>query len=213
MFPVPSAADGELASGTGASGATGVSGSSSGNGESSALAATGSLSVHGAPAAASDTEHSERALADAPALTGEADPAKGGVVVPIAGNTGEVNRLPIFESVESEWFRRGRKGAGRAVATAATSGWASPADPGWQAAEAAAAPVTGGTAKSGLPKRVPRANLVPGTVSGETASPPPPVRSATVTKDRLASFQRGVREARAAVRDCDTSVGEENSGI
>jgi len=215
VFPMPSAADGELASGTGAIGATGVSGSSSGNGESSAPAATGSLSVHGAPAA-SDTEHSERALADAPALTGEADPAKGGVVVPLAGNTGEVNRLPIFESVESEWFRRGRKGADRAVATeatAATSGWTSPADPGWQAAEAAAAPVTGGTTKSGLPKRVPRANLVPGTVSEETTSPPPPARSAAVTKDRLASFQRGVREARAAVRDRDTSVGQENSGI
>jgi len=57
VFPVPSAADGELASGTEAIGATGVSGSSSGNGESSAPAATGSLSVHGAPTAASDTEH------------------------------------------------------------------------------------------------------------------------------------------------------------
>ena len=54
------------------------------------------------------------------------------MVVPLAGNTGEVNRLPIFESVESDWFRRGRKGVGRAVATeatAATSGWTSPADP------------------------------------------------------------------------------------
>src|SRR5262249_23939193 len=34
-----------------------------------------------------------------------------GVLVPPATIPGEENRLPIFESVESDWFRRGRLGS------------------------------------------------------------------------------------------------------
>ena len=65
----------------------------------------------------------------------------------------------------------------------------------------ASAPVSGGTTIAGLPKRVPRANLVPGGV-GETApAPPTPARSASQARDRLANYQRGVREGRAAAQD------------
>ncbi|MBO0809847.1 MAG: hypothetical protein J2P32_16250, partial [Actinobacteria bacterium] len=60
----------------------------------------------------------------------------------------------------------------------------------------------------GLPKRVPKANLVPGGVTGE-AAPQIPVRSASLTRDRFASFQRGIREARAAVSEGGTD--EEDS--
>ena len=147
------------------------------------------------------------------------------VVVPPAGPDGQGNRLPIFESVESDWFRRGRHSADRpnsgAAATAAaaaaapengnnTGGWsASAADEGWRAAEASSKPASGGVTLSGLPKRVPKANLVPGTVgaSAESAAPAP-VRSAAVTRQRFASFQRGVREARAAVNSEDDAGGE-----
>ncbi len=146
------------------------------------------------------------------------------VVVPPAGPDGQGNRLPIFESVESDWFRRGRhsadrpnSGAGAAGAAAAaapesnnTGGWsASAADEGWRAAEAVSKPASGGVTLSGLPKRVPKANLVPGTV-GASAEPaaPPPVRSAAVTRQRFASFQRGVREARAAANSEDDAGGE-----
>jgi hypothetical protein len=56
----------------------------------------------------------------------------------------------------------------------------------------------------GLPKRVPKANLVPGGVGGGTApAAPAPARSAAQTRERLAKFQRGVREARAASQDDD----------
>jgi signal transduction histidine kinase len=144
------------------------------------------------------------------------------VVVPPAGPDGQGNRLPIFESVESDWFRRGRhsadrpnSGAATAAAAAApesnnTGGWsASAADEGWRAAEAVSKPASGGVTLSGLPKRVPKANLVPGTV-GANAEPaaPPPVRSAAVTRQRFASFQRGVREARAAANTEDDAGGE-----
>ncbi len=139
------------------------------------------------------------------------------VVVPPAGPAGEGSRLPIFESVESDWFRRGRHSADRANSGAAapdsnstdTDGWAaSAADEGWRAAEAVSKPASGGVTLSGLPKRVPKANLVPGTVGANAEATPPPVRSAAVTRQRFASFQRGVREARAAVNTEDDAGGE-----
>ncbi len=135
-------------------------------------------------------------------------PAQHGVVVPPPASLGEENRLPIFESVESDWFRRGRHGtdhparAGTGAVSTTTSDWTSPADAGWEAAEVAHAPVSGGTTAVGLPKRVPKANLVPGGVGGGTApAVPAPARSASQTRERLAKFQRGVREGRAAAGD------------
>jgi signal transduction histidine kinase len=155
-------------------------------------------------------------------LGGSSDPgqARREVVVPPAGPAGEGNRLPIFESVESDWFRRGRHSADRPSSGAPapetsngnnTGGWtASAADEGWRAAEAVSKPASGGVTLSGLPKRVPKANLVPGTVgaSAEAAATPPPVRSPSVTRQRFASFQRGVREARAAANGDDDAGGE-----
>jgi signal transduction histidine kinase len=146
-------------------------------------------------------------------------PARREVVVPPAGPASEGNRLPIFESVESDWFRRGRHSADRPNSGAPapetsngnnTGGWAaSAADEGWRAAEAVSKPASGGVTLSGLPKRVPKANLVPGTVGASAeASAPPPVRSPAVTRQRFASFQRGVREARAAANSDDDAGGE-----
>jgi signal transduction histidine kinase len=158
---------------------------------------------------------------------GAASPAHT-VIVPPAPDGAADNRLPIYESVESDWFRRGRSAAtsapSRAVAGAgpgqpatpshpATPGngngngaraatpepvsWTSPADAGWQAAEVAFAPVTAGTTVAGLPKRVPKANLVPGAAGPSPLSHTlPPVRTAAQTRDRFASYQQGVRKAR-----------------
>ena len=54
---------------------------------------------------------------------------------------------------------------------------------------------------AGLPRRVPRANLVPGSVTsggGQEPEAGTPARSAESVRNRMASFQRGVREGRAA---------------
>jgi signal transduction histidine kinase len=137
------------------------------------------------------------------------------VIVPPAEGSGEEHRLPIFEAVESDWFRRGRQAVGRSSRVAEPSngaaepsngaaepsnGWASPADDGWRAAEVVHTPSSGGVTSAGLPKRVPQANLVPGAVSGAagSSSAPAPARSAAATRDRFASFQRGIRQGRAA---------------
>ncbi len=171
-------------------GAGAVSAEEAGAAGSSPVVEPGSVPVLGAPVAG----------VGVPVLGGDdTGGSLGGVVVPPVIGGGEENRLPIFESVESDWFRRGRHGADRPAVSAGVSGsWSSPGDEGWLAAEVAYAPVSSGVTVAGLPKRVPRANLVPGGVgAGEVPPPPASARSASQARDRLASFQRGVREGRA----------------
>jgi signal transduction histidine kinase len=151
----------------------------------------------------------------------------GDVVVPPAEHVAAQNRLPIFEAVESDWFRRGRSGLGGwpgpqdGGASSPSVGtpipevsWSTPSDQGWEAAAAVAAPSTGGTTGAGLPKRVPQANLVPGAASAasdQAEAEPAPARSASATRDRFASFQRGSREGRAAAATGDNWPDEEDS--
>jgi hypothetical protein len=136
-----------------------------------------------------------------------------GVIVPPTASPAAASRLPIFESVESDWFRRSRRGSDTPDTGTPTEAWSSPADDGWQAAEVAQAPVSSGLTPAGLPQRVPKANLVPGRagLAGDATQPAPP-RSAAQTQQRLASFQRAVREARAAAQAGDTGQGEEGTG-
>jgi signal transduction histidine kinase len=121
------------------------------------------------------------------------------VTIPPSVGAATDQRLPIFDSLESDWFRRSGKPLTSAAATAAGQAWNSPADEGYRAARIVASPEAGETTTAGLPKRVPRANLVPGSVGGgEETEGAPPVRSADTIRNRMSSFQRGVREARAA---------------
>ncbi|MEW9532994.1 nitrate- and nitrite sensing domain-containing protein [Microbispora sp. NPDC049125] len=122
--------------------------------------------------------------------------------------------LPIFAAVESDWFRKvdgpGEQGDSDGEAPQART-WSSPADAGWQAAKAASEPALGGVTSSGLPKRVPKANLVPGSATAAPASPdsvaapaapatPPPTLSPERVRSRLSSFQQGIRQGRAVAR-------------
>jgi len=139
-----------------------------------------------------------------PVAGGDGAAAGSPVIVPPAAAAGPDNRLPIFEAVESDWFRRGRLSVDRSVPVPepAPDGWSSPSDEGWRAAEVAQAPVSAGFTGAGLPKRVPNANLVPGGVAPLAAAPPAlPARSAEQTRQRLASFQQGIRKARVADDD------------
>ncbi|MGW0073526.1 hypothetical protein ACWDUI_39470, partial [Streptosporangium sandarakinum] len=80
--------------------------------------------------------------------------------------------------------------------------WSSPADEGWAAAKAVDKPSLGGVTGSGLPKRVPKANLVPGSAAPAQASPPPiPPLSAERVRSRLSSFQQGIRQGRAEMNE------------
>jgi len=130
------------------------------------------------------------------------------VTIPPSVSPAQDQRLPIFDSLESDWFRRSGKSLSQSSITSSSSsassgdsvGWNSPADEGWRAAQVVASPTADETTTAGLPKRVPRANLVPGSVGGGEGTPEaaPPSRSAEDIRNRMASFQRGVREARSA---------------
>jgi signal transduction histidine kinase len=136
-------------------------------------------------------------------FTPETGPADSSVIVPPA-EAAEGQRLPVFEAVESDWFRRVHKRFGLSATAAETNGdWASPADDGWRAAETVASPSSSGVTEAGLPKRIPQANLVPGAVGSAqpaeaSTKPAGSARSPASTRQRLASFQRGVAEGRAA---------------
>ncbi|MFI0422062.1 nitrate- and nitrite sensing domain-containing protein [Spongiactinospora sp. 9N601] len=125
--------------------------------------------------------------------------------------------LPIFAAVESDWFRAAspREESGRPGEDAPPPDprqWTSPADPGYKAAaQVAGGPALGGITHAGLPKRVPKANLLPGAVAARSQGvpvpaalpapvPPRPPVSPEAVRDRLAGFQQGVRQARAAAR-------------
>ncbi|GID26461.1 sensor histidine kinase [Paractinoplanes brasiliensis] len=77
---------------------------------------------------------------------------------------------------------------------AAEDRWKTSADEGWQKAMAAAEPVDAGTTRSGLPKRVPQAQLVPGGVQ------PGPKnqnrRSPDEVRGLLSAYHRGVQRGR-----------------
>src|SRR5690606_13448584 len=92
--------------------------------------------------------------------------------------------------------------------------WRTPADEGWRAAEAAAEPVLGGITAAGLPKRTPKANLVPGRVATPStpASAPVPPLSAERVRSRMASLQQGIRRGRAEVRQEAASRMEREEG-
>ncbi|WP_236567648.1 MULTISPECIES: nitrate- and nitrite sensing domain-containing protein [unclassified Nocardiopsis] len=143
-----------------------------------------------------------------------------------AGEDGD--SLPIFDAIESNWFKRrtggptvdttetgpiqqvspdqGQRPKAEQSPRPAQSGsqpgarseqeWTSAADRGWKAARTAAEPLAGGLTTSGLPKRVPKANLVPGTAPKPENFKQMPTRSADRVRNRFSGFQKGVREGR-----------------
>ncbi|MFC4592201.1 sensor histidine kinase [Sphaerisporangium corydalis] len=107
-------------------------------------------------------------------------------------------------------------GPSRAAEPAEPSGggtWGTMADRGRLAADAVKDPSLGGITAAGLPKRTPKANLVPGSVAGPPAAASAPVPrpdvSADLVRARMSRFQQGIQRGRAdisgaAQRDSDT---------
>jgi signal transduction histidine kinase len=163
----------------------------------------------------------QSALSAQSAQTADQDDPAFAVAVPATPGS----RLPIYDAVESDWFRHNGT-AVLPVRQPLASSWTSPADEGFRAAQAAASPTTGAATAAGLPRRVPSANLIPGSVgglsrgsvgaeagqlagarpttswpTGQDAAPesPPPVaapRRPDKVRSRLADLQRGARRGR-----------------
>ena len=84
-----------------------------------------------------------------------------------------------------------------ATPSAADQSFASLADEGWAAASGVVAERPDELTAAGLPKRRPRARLVPGSAGSAVLAPPAAAtRSAENIRGRLASYQQGVRQGR-----------------
>ncbi|NEB13219.1 hypothetical protein G3I32_31025, partial [Streptomyces coelicoflavus] len=82
----------------------------------------------------------------------------------------------------------------------ATSAWrSSPNDDLVRQAERVRQPAAGGVTTSGLPRRVPRANLVPGTAQQQSHQSGPAVsRAPDDVRGRLTNLRRGIAQGRQA---------------
>ncbi|MEZ0090663.1 nitrate- and nitrite sensing domain-containing protein [Streptacidiphilus sp. EB129] len=84
-------------------------------------------------------------------------------------------------------------------ATAASVPWrASANDEVWRRAEQVREPSAGGVLPSGLPRRVPQANLVPGQAESAPADGPQVSRSPEEVRGRLTNLRRGIQQGRQA---------------
>ncbi|MEU4566747.1 nitrate- and nitrite sensing domain-containing protein [Micromonospora sp. NPDC023956] len=91
-----------------------------------------------------------------------------------------------------------------------TDSWRTAADDGWSRAVKAAEPTAAGTTRSGLPKRVPQAQLVPGGVEpkGTRASTR---RTPDEVRGLLSAYHRGVQRGRTAGADLNSDSTKETS--
>jgi signal transduction histidine kinase len=181
----------------------------------SALPSRRLISEEGQPGRAGPPASPEPVPQAAPAAAGlqqEAASGDSAVVVPAPVNAAEERRLPIYEAVESSWFSSAARQAPGTARTAIKAGgqWSSPADEGWRAAQTVEAPAAGSPTEAGLPRRLPNANLVPGTAPRSQPAVMPS-RSAADVRDRLAGFQRGVTEGRAATTEAGRPAGDNES--
>jgi hypothetical protein len=147
------------------------------------------------------------------------DPAAPRPPDPLASDVEDVEATPIFAEVTSGWFHApaarsfGGGSVGGGVATRSRHGVDGPdpsafvtsADAVWQAARAATESQTAGFTEAGLPIRVPRGRLMPGSVT--PGEPPPSIsgRDPEAVRGRLSTFQRGVRHGRHIRGEEDSS--------
>ncbi|GGS10751.1 ATPase [Streptomyces aureoverticillatus] len=80
-------------------------------------------------------------------------------------------------------------------------GWRSSNDDRWQRAEQLREPKAGGITSSGLPRRVPKANLVEGTAEQSPQGGPQVSRDPEEVRGRLSNLRRGVQRGRSAGSD------------
>ncbi|MER7984667.1 nitrate- and nitrite sensing domain-containing protein [Streptomyces noursei] len=87
------------------------------------------------------------------------------------------------------------------------STWRSENDERWQRAGRLRQPTAGGVTASGLPRRVPKANLVEGTAEQSSQGGPQVSRAPEDVRGRLSNLRRGVQQGRSAGTGTDPSSG------
>ncbi|MGW1803611.1 nitrate- and nitrite sensing domain-containing protein [Streptomyces sp. NPDC002078] len=126
-------------------------------------------------------------------------------------------RTPLYDTLETNWFHGGsqqqesapqqpapapapQRPTGTNGNNSTTGSWrTSPNDEIVRQAERVRQPAAGGITTSGLPRRVPRANLVPGTAQQQQHQAGPQVsRAPDDVRGRLTNLRRGIAQGRQA---------------
>lgn len=145
--------------------------------------------------------------------------------LPPASGPGD-GRTPLYDTLETNWFHGGQQGQGQPAngngsspasaprqpqqapapqnsaaapqrPTASAAWRSSPNDDLVRQAERVRQPAAGGVTTSGLPRRVPRANLVPGTAQQQQHQTGPQVsRAPDDVRGRLTNLRRGIAQGR-----------------
>ncbi|MFI0722565.1 nitrate- and nitrite sensing domain-containing protein [Streptomyces sp. NPDC021224] len=92
------------------------------------------------------------------------------------------------------------------------SDWRSNNDENWQRAETVREPKAGGVTPSGLPRRVPKANLVPGAATQTPQGGPQVSRAPEDVRGRLSNLRRGVQQGRTAGTDTNGQASDPHFG-
>jgi hypothetical protein len=92
------------------------------------------------------------------------------------------------------------------------SDWRSTNDEHWQRAEAVREPKAGGVTPSGLPRRVPKANLVAGAAAQTPQGGPQVSRAPEDVRGRLSNLRRGVQQGRTAGTDTNGQATDSRFG-
>ncbi|SES24311.1 Signal transduction histidine kinase [Streptomyces qinglanensis] len=131
-------------------------------------------------------------------------PERGGTGQWPAQPQGPEQSAPAQSSLPQSQAAPGVPGAaGQGSATVDESWGASPNDERWRRAEQLRQPAAGGVTTSGLPRRVPRANLVAGTAQQQSSAQAGPQvsRAPDDVRGRLTNLRRGIQQGRQAGTD------------
>ncbi|MFC9061291.1 hypothetical protein ACFTXB_25095, partial [Streptomyces sp. NPDC057074] len=161
--------------------------------------------------------HQEPAGANTNGTPAQQRPQDGWALPPATG-PGD-GRTPLYDTLETNWFHGDREARAQQQAQPAapepqaaqpqtpaapqrpaTAAWrSSPNDDLVRQAERVRQPAAGGVTTSGLPRRVPRANLVPGTAQQQSHQNGPQIsRAPDDVRGRLTNLRRGIAQGRQA---------------
>ncbi len=93
------------------------------------------------------------------------------------------------------------------------SGWRTSNDERWERAERLREPAAGGITSSGLPRRVPKANLVEGAAEQTPQGGPQVSRAPEDVRGRLSNLRRGVQQGRSAGSDTSGAPQNDQQGF
>ncbi|WP_377269265.1 nitrate- and nitrite sensing domain-containing protein [Peterkaempfera sp. SMS 1(5)a] len=113
----------------------------------------------------------------------------------------EAGEKPNWFTGARETAPAGGTGLPGPAAAPEPASWQTPNDGSWERADQVREPSAGGVTSSGLPRRVPKQNLVPGNAQANSQDGPQISRAPEEVRGRLTNLRRGVQQGRSAGGD------------